>query len=137
MEQIVDVLLRKLAQKGVYPDEVPWLVRDALTAVAETGNRVLNTVNRRLALLGWDEEILDEVTFELIIYLVEEGDEQSSRVTGTGENMMKNIFIVADNRKEKRDLSELLRLLFPECEIQIISNHDFALQENSAINQDG
>jgi hypothetical protein len=37
---------------------------------------------------------------------------------------MKNIVLVADDRNEKQDLAELLRLLFPECEIRVVSHHD-------------
>lgn len=48
---------------------------------------------------------------------------------------MKSILIVADDRKEKRDLAELLRLLFPDCEIQIISHHDLALQHKRIDNE--
>jgi len=81
VEQIVDVLLRRMAYKGVYPNEVPWLIRDTLNAVAETGGMAVNKVNRRLQVLGWDEEILDKVTFDLIIYLAEERDEHRPRVT--------------------------------------------------------
>jgi hypothetical protein len=79
VEQVVDALLRRLTHKGVSPDEVPWLIRDVLNVLAEAGELALNAVNRRLAALGWDEEILDKVTFELIIYLVEEHEEDHPR----------------------------------------------------------
>ena len=78
MEQIIDVLLKRLACKNVLPDEVPWLIRDVLNAVGETGEQAVCPVNRRLAILGWDEELLDEVTFALIISFVEECNEDHS-----------------------------------------------------------
>ena len=73
MEQIIDVLLRRLSHKGVSPDEVPWLIRDVLHAVSGAGEPAVDAVNRRLAVLGWNEETLDEVSFGLIICLAEEG----------------------------------------------------------------
>jgi hypothetical protein len=75
VEQIIEVLLRRLAHKGVSPDEVPWLIRDVLNAVGDAGEHVVNAVNRRLTMLGWDEEILDEATLALIICLTEERGE--------------------------------------------------------------
>ncbi len=75
MEQIIEVLLKRLSHRGVSPDEVPWLIRDVLNAVGGGGDPGVNTVNQRLSILGWDEEILDDVSLALIISLAEEGDE--------------------------------------------------------------
>jgi hypothetical protein len=75
MEQIIEVLLKRLSHRGVSPDKVPWLIRDVLNALGGAGDSGVNTVNRRLSILGWDEEILDEVSFALIICLAEEGNE--------------------------------------------------------------
>jgi hypothetical protein len=43
---------------------------------------------------------------------------------------MKGIVIVAEDRNEKRDLAAVLRLLFPECEIRIVSHHDLGLHRH-------
>jgi hypothetical protein len=75
MEQIIEVLLRRLSHRGVSPDEVPWLIRDVLNAVGGPEESGVNAVNQRLSILGWDEELLDEVSLALIICLAEEGDE--------------------------------------------------------------
>ena len=75
MKQVIEVLLSRVAHRGVSPDEVPWLIRDVLNAVGDAGEPTVDEVNRRLAMLGWDEEILDEVSFFLIICLIEERDE--------------------------------------------------------------
>jgi hypothetical protein len=75
VQQVVDVLLRRLAHKGLSPDEVPWLIRDVLNVVGEAGETAADAVNRRLVILGWDEEILDEVSLALILCLAEERDE--------------------------------------------------------------
>jgi hypothetical protein len=75
VEQIIDVLVGRLSQKGVSPDEVPWLVRDVLNGVGGAGDPAVPTVNQRLSTLGWDEEILDEVTLAIIMYLAEKNEE--------------------------------------------------------------
>jgi hypothetical protein len=78
VKEVIEVLLSRVAHKGVSPDEVPWLIRDVLNAVGAAGEPAVDAVNRRLAMLGWDEEILDEVSFALIICLAEERDEQAA-----------------------------------------------------------
>jgi len=75
-EQVTDLLLRRLSNNGVSPDEVPWLVRDVLNAVGEAEETSVSMINRRLAVLGWDKEILDESTLALIMCLTEECDER-------------------------------------------------------------
>jgi hypothetical protein len=40
---------------------------------------------------------------------------------------MKTIVIVADDPDQKREFAALLRGLFPECEIRIVSRHHAAL----------
>ena len=75
MEEIVDVLLQKLSQKGLTPVEVPRLVKDVLSIVGEGGELTTHTINQRLESLGWDKKIVDLFTFELIIALLDhEGD---------------------------------------------------------------
>jgi hypothetical protein len=76
MEQLTDLLLRRLSYKGVSPDGVPWLVRDVLNAVGEVEETSVSMINRRLAILGWDKEILDEFTLALIMCLIEKNDER-------------------------------------------------------------
>ena len=68
---IVDLLLLKLSSKGLPPGQVARLVKDVLNMVNDSGDLSLTDVNHRLAYLGWGEEILDEFTYELIIYLLE------------------------------------------------------------------
>jgi hypothetical protein len=75
VEQIIDVLVARLSHKGVSPDEVPWLVRDVLNGVGGAGEPAVTTVNQRLSTLGWDGEILDEVTLAIIMYLAEKSEE--------------------------------------------------------------
>ncbi len=71
MERTIDVLVARLSQKGVSLDEVPWLLRDVLSGINGTGDPAVTTVNHKLSVLGWDNEILDEVTLAIIMYLAE------------------------------------------------------------------
>ncbi|MFO8165616.1 MAG: hypothetical protein R6T98_13930 [Desulfatiglandales bacterium] len=75
MEQITDLLLRRLSYKEVSPDEVPSLVRDVLNTVGGANETSISMINQRLTLLGWDKEILDEFTLALIMYRIEKRDE--------------------------------------------------------------
>jgi hypothetical protein len=75
VERIIDILVARLSRKGVSPDEVPLLVRDVLNGTSGTGELAVPTVNQRLSILGWDEEILDEITLAIIMYLAEKSDE--------------------------------------------------------------
>ncbi|MFO7737356.1 MAG: hypothetical protein R6V46_02685 [Desulfatiglandaceae bacterium] len=75
MEEVVDVLLHKLSQKGLTPVEVPRLVKDVLSIVGEGGEFTTHTINQGLESLGWDKKVVDPFTFELIIALLDhEGD---------------------------------------------------------------
>jgi hypothetical protein len=78
VERIIDVLLARLSQKGVSPDEVPWLVKDVLNGTSGTGELAVPTVNRKLSILGWDKEILDGVTLAIIMHLAEKSDEDQA-----------------------------------------------------------
>jgi hypothetical protein len=75
MEQVTDLLLKRLSTKGVFPDEVPWFVRDVLYAVGNAEEPSVSAINRSLSILGWDKEILDEFSLALIMYLIEKRDE--------------------------------------------------------------
>jgi hypothetical protein len=75
VERTIDVLVARLSQKGVSPEEVPWLVRDVLNGISGIEDLALTAVNHRLSVLGWDPEILDEVTLAIIMYLAEKSEE--------------------------------------------------------------
>lgn len=75
MEEIVNLLLHKLLHKGLTPVEVPRLVKDVLMVVGEGGGSTNGAINRRLESLGWDKEIVDRCTFELILALLENDGE--------------------------------------------------------------
>ena len=71
MKEIVDILLYKLSNRGLTPVEIPRLVKDILNIVVDGGELTTSTINRRLETLGWEEAIVDQFTFELILALVE------------------------------------------------------------------
>jgi hypothetical protein len=68
---IVELLLLKFSSKGLPPGQVARLVKDVLNMVNDSGDLSVPDLNQRLAYLGWGEEILDEFTYELIIFLLE------------------------------------------------------------------
>lgn len=67
MEQIETALFSRLAGKGVNPQQIPGLIRDVGNFVNENKNINAPMVSLRLAYLGWDEEMVDEYTFQLML----------------------------------------------------------------------
>lgn len=67
MEQIETILFSRLARKGVNPQQIPGLIRDVGNVVNEDNNINAPMVSLRLTYLGWDEEMIDEYTFQLIL----------------------------------------------------------------------
>jgi hypothetical protein len=74
MNEIIRALLSRLCDKGLRPEQIPWLIRDFLNTVDGEGQFTLNDITRKLANLGWSDEIMDQVTFELMISFLENED---------------------------------------------------------------
>jgi len=53
------------------PVEVSILIKDVFNIIHDGGDFTVTSVNRELEGLGWGERIMDEVSFELIIFLLE------------------------------------------------------------------
>ena len=53
------------------PVEVSILIKDVFNIIHDGGDFTVTSVNRELVGLGWGERIMDEVSFELIIFLLE------------------------------------------------------------------
>ena len=70
MIDLVDLLLHSLSRKGLTPLDVKKLIKDVLCVLNDGDSITLSAVNWRLEGLGWDEEILDEDTFGLILCLL-------------------------------------------------------------------
>ncbi len=81
MEEIVELLLHKLSNKGLTPVEITRLVKDVLNIVSNGGEFTTSTINRKLETLGWDKAIVDEFTFELIVALLENEGEYETKNT--------------------------------------------------------
>jgi hypothetical protein len=81
MNEIIDILLYKLSSKGVAPMNIPRFVKDVLNIVRDGGEFTINTINRRMETLGWDNALVDQFTFELIIALLENEGLYEVRVT--------------------------------------------------------
>ena len=71
MPPALQLLLYRLTERGVFPDHVPALVRDVLWIIGEGGVFTTRLVNARLEKLRWGSELLDETSFQLIVYILE------------------------------------------------------------------
>jgi hypothetical protein len=71
MAEIVQYLLNRLSDKGLFPEEIPRLIEDVLNMVADGGYFTIEEINHKLGTLGWEDRVMDPVTFELILFLVE------------------------------------------------------------------
>ncbi|MBF0477020.1 MAG: hypothetical protein HQK59_14560 [Deltaproteobacteria bacterium] len=71
MEQLLDILLVRLCNKGLVPIDVPRVIIDVMHIIGDGGSFTTNLVNQQLARLGWQGQVVDDVTFELIVILLE------------------------------------------------------------------
>lgn len=72
MQQIESTLFSRLSGKGLGPEQISGLIRDVSNAIEDNETISAPMVNRKLAYLGWEEEMLDEYTFQLILPILEE-----------------------------------------------------------------
>ncbi|MGA8181207.1 MAG: hypothetical protein WB792_14195 [Desulfobacterales bacterium] len=70
-DKVIPVLCRQLGNKGLMPIEIKGLTRDILNIFGQGGLYNAGILNRKLERLGWQEDILDNATFELILYYLE------------------------------------------------------------------
>jgi hypothetical protein len=70
MRVIVDLLLNSLSRKGLRPPDVKKLIKDVLYLLNGGNELTVERINGRLERLGWDEEMLDDYTFDLILCLL-------------------------------------------------------------------
>jgi len=68
---LVQLLIHRLGPRNVSSEHIPGLVRNVLQIISDGGLFTTRLVNRRLEQLGWDPEILDEASFQLIVYILE------------------------------------------------------------------
>jgi len=71
MENLIKILVKRLAGKGMEISTIPAFIRDVANTVAANGNSNLQELNMRLESLGWDDFELDDYTLQLIIAIFE------------------------------------------------------------------
>ena len=67
MNQIAEILIQRLENKGLAPIAIPGFIRDVAYTMSNDPHPNLTEMNRRLHLLGWDRVELDYHTLQLII----------------------------------------------------------------------
>ena len=74
MDQIAQILMERLENKGMEPGIIPGFIRNLANALSVDPHTNLFLVNKHLHLLGWDDFELDYRTLELATeYLEAEG----------------------------------------------------------------
>ncbi len=77
MKEISDNLILRLKKKGLMAVEIQRLIKDVIIITSKGGTFTATTVNHGLRQLGWDSDIMDELTFEQIMSLRECEDDNS------------------------------------------------------------
>ncbi len=67
MDRIEQLLMSRLTEKGLTPEQISGLIRDVDNSLASDGDMDASMVRQRLAYLGWEEGIVDEHIFQLIL----------------------------------------------------------------------
>jgi hypothetical protein len=83
MKEIENILLYKLSNRGLTPLQIPRLVKDVMNIVSVGGEFTAGMMNSKLEALGWDREMVDPFTFELILSLPwsdEKNEKMSTRI---------------------------------------------------------
>ncbi len=68
---ICATLFWRLSSHGLQSTEVNKLVKDVFNLLREGGSFTVAFVNYELESMGWSKAIMDDYSFELIIYLLE------------------------------------------------------------------
>lgn len=68
---ICATLFWRLSSHGLTPDEINRLVKDVFTLLRDGGSFTVAFINYELQRQGWSTSVLDENSFELIIFLLE------------------------------------------------------------------
>ncbi len=71
MKEIYGKLTARLCKKGLRPVEIPLLIKDVSRIVENSRDHRRTKLDSRLNTLGWRTDLIDDFTFELIVYLLE------------------------------------------------------------------
>ena len=77
MDDVIRVLVGRLARKGIEPGSIPAYIRDLAHAIPNHTDPNLPELNRRMQLLGWYGSELDDHTLQLITAVLELDDRHS------------------------------------------------------------
>jgi len=68
---IFDTLFMRLSSRGLMPIEIVRLIRDVYNIIGDGDYFTVDSVNQDLKRLGWSERSMDIISFELIVFLLE------------------------------------------------------------------
>ena len=71
MASPLEILICRLTERGISHTRVPGFIRDVFHIIADGGLFTTDLVNSWLEHLGWGQEVLDETSFQLIVYVLE------------------------------------------------------------------
>ena len=71
MEELIIILIKRLAGKGMEISTIPAFIRDLANTMVANGYSSLQDLSRQLKSLGWDDFELDDYTLQLIIAIFE------------------------------------------------------------------
>ena len=72
MNQIKEILLNRLEEKGLDPNYIPGFIRSLATSICRDPDMSLTQINQRLQYLGWSGIDLDYHTLQMAIKCFEE-----------------------------------------------------------------
>ncbi len=87
MDEILYVLVLKLLNKGLQRIEIQRLIKDVFNIIRDGGMITVIPVKQSLKQLGWEDYVMDEYVFELIIFYIE---------CEFGEQCNNQIFFITD-----------------------------------------
>lgn len=68
---ICATLFWRLSSFGLSPENINRLVKDVFNLLRDGGSFTVSFINYELQRLGWKQDVMDECSFELIIFLLE------------------------------------------------------------------
>lgn len=71
MKELLQVLIERLAKKGVRINVIPAFIRDLASVMVANSYSSLQELDRRVKSLGWDDFELDDHTLQLIRAILE------------------------------------------------------------------
>jgi hypothetical protein len=83
MENLIEVLMQRLVDKGLEPNAVPAFVRNLSYVIGANPNIGIGEMNRQMDSLGWEGMELDNVTYQLGIAVFEPDFDETRSLQGS------------------------------------------------------